>query len=457
MRKPGGLWRHRDFLSLWGAETISQFGTQVSLLALPLVAILVLEESAFKIAALTSVEFLPFLLFTLPAGVWVDRLRRKPILVLGNVGRAVALLSVPIVYWVGGLTIWQLYVVGFAVGICTVFFDVAYQSYIPALVGREDVVEANSKLEISRAAANIAGPGMAGGLIALLTAPVAVLVDAVSYAVSAVLLFGIRKQEEAPPRAERRSLRDELGEGLRYVFRHPYQRTMVAMTALSNFFGQVVFSILLVYAVRELDLSAGTIGIALAIGNLGTLASALTAKRIGDAARRRADDPARLVPVRAGHAADRVRARRTYALPLIVLAMIVIGFGGILYNVTAISLIQAITPDRILGRANASRRFVVWGVVPLGGFVGGALASTIGLRETMVVGALGGAARRSSRSSSRRSAPSERCRSSSRSSLSPPRSPRRAARQRSSARRGQAAPAAAPARRSPPPTPPSRR
>ncbi len=389
MRRPGGLWRHRDFLSLWGAETISQFGTQVSLLALPLVAILVLEESAFKIAALTSVEFLPFLLFTLPAGVWVDRLRRKPILVLGNVGRAVALLSVPVVYWVGGLTIWQLYVVGFAVGTCTVFFDVAYQSYIPALVGREDVVEANSKLEISRAAANIAGPGMAGGLIALLTAPVAVLVDAVSYAISAVLLFGIRKQEEAPPRAERRSLRDELGEGLRYVFRNPYQRTMVVMTALSNFFGQVVFSILLVYAVRELDLSAGTIGIALAIGNLGTLASALTAKRIGE--RLGVGRTILLASCLFGPGTLLIAfAPEAYALPLIVLAMMVIGFGGILYNVTAISLIQAITPDRILGRANASRRFVVWGVVPLGGFTGGALASTIGLRETMVVGALGG-------------------------------------------------------------------
>ena len=348
-----------------------------------------LEESAFKIAALTSVEFLPFLLFTLPAGVWVDRLRRKPILVLGNLGRAVALLSVPIVYWVGGLTIWQLYVVGFAVGTCTVFFDVAYQSYIPALVGREDVVEANSKLEISRAAAKIAGPGMAGGLIALLTAPVAVLVDAVSYAVSAVLLFGIRKQEEAPPRAERRSLRDELGEGLRYVFRNPYQRTMVVMTALSNFFGQVVFSILLVYAVRELDLSAGTIGVALAIGNLGTLASALTAKRIGE--RLGVGRTILLASCLFGPGTLLIAfAPEAYALPLIVLAMIVIGFGGILYNVTAISLIQAITPDRILGRANASRRFVVWGVVPLGGFTGGALASTIGLRETMVVGALGG-------------------------------------------------------------------
>ncbi len=389
MRKPGGLWRHRDFLSLWGAETISQFGSQVSLLALPLVAILVLDESAFKVAALTSIEFLPFLLFTLPAGVWVDRLRRRPILVLGNVGRAVALFSVPVVYWVGGLTIWQLYVVGFAVGTCTVFFDVAYQSYIPALVGREDVVEANSKLEISRAAAMVAGPGMAGGLVALLTAPVAVLLDAVSYAISALLLFGIRKQEEAPPRAERRSLRSELGEGLRYVFRHPYQRTMVAMTALSNFFGQVVFSILLVYAVRELDLSAGTIGVALAIGNLGTLAAALTAKRIGD--RLGVGRTILLASCLFGPGTLLIAfAPQEYALPLIVLAMIVIGFGGILYNVTAISLIQAITPDRILGRANASRRFVVWGVVPLGGFTGGALASTIGLRETMVVGALGG-------------------------------------------------------------------
>src|SRR5215203_6438816 len=137
----GGLWRHRDFLSLWGAETISQFGTQVSLLALPLVAIIVLEESAFKIAALTSIEYLPFLLFTLPAGVWIDRLRRKPILVLGNLGGAVALLSVPLVHWFGTLTIWHLFVVAFVHGVCTVFFDVAYQSYVPALVGRDQVVE----------------------------------------------------------------------------------------------------------------------------------------------------------------------------------------------------------------------------------------------------------------------------------------------------------------------------
>ena len=162
MRRPGGLWRHRDFLSLWGAETISQFGTQITFLALPLVAILVLDESAFRVAALTSVYFLPFLLFTLPAGVWVDRLRRRPILVLGDVVRAVTLATVPVAHWLGVLTIWQLYVVAFVTGIATVFFDVAYQSYLPALVGREHIVEGNSKLEISRAASNVGGPAWPG-------------------------------------------------------------------------------------------------------------------------------------------------------------------------------------------------------------------------------------------------------------------------------------------------------
>ena len=389
MRRPGGLWRHRDFLSLWGAETISQFGSQVSFLALPLVAILVLEESAFRVAALTSMQFLPFLLFTLPAGVWVDRLRRKPILVAGDLGRALALASVPVAHWAGTLTIWHLYVVAFVHGVCTVFFDVAYQSYLPALVGRDQVVEGNAKLEVSRAASNIGGPGIAGGLVAALTAPVAVLADAVSFLLSAVLLGGIRKREAAPPRDDRRSLRHELAEGLRYVFGHSYQRTMVAMTALSNFFGQVVFSILLVYAVRDLGLSAGTIGIVLAIGNVGTLVSALTAKRIGE--RLGVGRTILLASCLFGPGTLLIAAApKDNAIPFILASMIVIGFGGILYNVTAISLIQAITPDRILGRANASRRFVVWGVVPLGGLTGGALASTIGLRETLVVGALGG-------------------------------------------------------------------
>jgi MFS family permease len=386
---PGGLWRHRDFRSLWAAETVSQVGSQVSQIALPLVAIIVLKASAFQVALLGVIEFAPFILISLPAGVWVDRLRRKPILVAADIGRALLLSSIPVAHWLGVLTIWQLYVVGFAVGFLTVFFDVSYQSYLPALVGREQVVDGNSKLEISRAAANIGGPGIAGGLVAALTAPIAILADAISFLVSALLLGVIKKPEEAPPREERRSLKAELGEGLRYVFTHRYQRGMVASVAISNFFGQIVFSILLVFAVRELDLSAGTIGLVLAVGNLGTLAAALTARRISDRL-----GVGRTIITAAflfGPATLLIAlAPKDLAVPLITLSMLVLGFGGILYNVTAISLIQAITPDRILGRANASRRFVVWGVIPFGGLVGGALGSSIGLRETMVIGALGG-------------------------------------------------------------------
>ena len=384
-----GLWRHNDFLSLWGAQTISQFGSQVTFLALPLVAILVLDESTFRVALLTTVEFLPFLFFTLPAGVWVDRLRRRPILIVADLARALVLITIPIAHWLDVLTMWQLYAVAFVHGIGTVFFDVSYQSYLPALVGRDQVVEGNSKLEVSRAGANIGGPGLAGGLVSALTAPVAILADAISFLVSAVLLGLIKKTEEPPPREERRSMKAELGEGLRYVFTHRYQRGIVAAVGLSNFFGQVVFSILLVFAVRELGLSAGTIGVVFAVGNLGTLVAALTARRISERL-----GVGRTILLAAFLFAPGsllvALAPTDLAIPLITLSMLVIGFGGILFNVTMISLIQAITPDRILGRANASRRFVVWGVIPFGGLMGGALGTSIGLRETMVIGALGG-------------------------------------------------------------------
>ena len=389
MRTPGGLWRHRDFMSLWGAETISQFGTQVTLLALPLVAILTLHESAFRVALLTTAEFLPFLLFTLPAGVWVDRLPRRPILIVANLGRAAVLVSVPVAHWLDMLSIWQLYAVGFAVGVGTVFFDLAYQSYLPRLVGREQLVDGNAKLETSRSAAQVAGPGLAGLLVSALTAPVAIAVDAASYLVSVVLMGRIRTAEPPAAREERRSLLAELREGLGYVLRHPYQRAIVATVAISNFFGQLVFAILLVFAVRELGLSAAAIGVIISLGSIGTLLAAVSARRVGSAL-----GVGRTVLVSTfifGPASLLIAfAPADRAAELIVLAIALLGYGGTLYNVTMISLIQAITPDRILGRANASRRFVVWGVIPLGGIVAAALAETIGVRETIVVGAVGG-------------------------------------------------------------------
>jgi len=215
------LWRHGDFMKLWSAQTISQFGSQITFLALPLAAIIILEASAFEVAVLGALEFAPWLLLSLPAGAWVDRMRRRPVLIAADVGRAVALASVPAAYAVDVLTLWQLYAVGFLTGCLTVFFDIAYQSYLPSLVERRQLAEGNSKLEISRSGAQLGGPGLAGALVDLVTAPVAILGDAISFLVSAFFLGTIRREESVERPIERTRLRVEIVEGLRFVLGHP--------------------------------------------------------------------------------------------------------------------------------------------------------------------------------------------------------------------------------------------
>lgn len=384
----GPLWQNGDFLRLWSAQTISQFGSQISGLALPLVAILLLDASAFEVAALGVVEYLPFTLFSLPAGAWVDRLRRRPILIAADWGRALALGTVPAAYFLGGLTIWQLYVVGFVVGTLTVFFDVSYQSYLPSLVEREELPDANGKLEVSRSAAQTAGPGVAGVLVSILSAPYAIVADAVSFVASALFLTAIRRAEEIPERVADESSRlwTEIREGLRFVIRHPIMRPNLIYVGLTNFFFNVVFSIYLVYAVRDLNLSASTIGIIFSLGNIGTLAGALVASRVG---RRLGAGPAMIVTAAAGNLALLLvpLATGVLVIPLLVASGLIIGFSFVVYNVVGISLMQQITPDRMLGRMTASRRFIVWGVVPVGMLVGGVLGTAVGLRETISIGA----------------------------------------------------------------------
>jgi MFS family permease len=389
------LWRHGDFLRLWTGETISQFGSQISQLAIPLTAILVLDATAFEVAALTTVEFLPFIIFTLPAGVWVDRMRRRPILIAGDVVRALLLGSIPIAYVLDALTLGQLFVVGFLFGICTVFFDVAYQSYLPSLVERNQIIEGNSKLEITRSAAQIGGPGLGGVLIQVFTAPYAVLLDAVSFAASALAIFRIRAVEETPPTVERSdgkksSMWTELKEGLRFVLSNPNLRAQAGCTSTSNFFSSVSFSIILVYAVRELDLSPGLIGFVFSLGALGGLAAALTATRISS---RFGIGPTTIVmaaffgPTMILYA---VAPSGNAAVPLLVTAQLIFGFTVVVYNIVQVSYRQAICPPRLQGRMNSVMRFIVWGTIPLGTLTGGALASWIGLRATIVVGAIGG-------------------------------------------------------------------
>jgi len=385
-----GLWRHPDFLKLWSAETVSQFGTQISLLALPLVAIDVLHVSAFKVATLTTVEFLPFLLVSLPAGVWVDRLPRRPILIAGDLARAGLLASIPIAYAMDVLTIWQLYGVGFFVGIATVFFDIAYQSYLPALVERQQIIDGNAKLEISRSAAQLGGPGIAGLLVGWLRAPAAILVDAVSFLGSAFFIFSIRKLElSQADRAPRRKMRTELREGLSYVLRHPYLKNIAACTGLFNFFGLMGFAVLLVFARRQLHLSPQAIGLAFTLSNFGPLVAAISANRIFARvgvgrtiiASSILGGPMFLVIPFAPHGQA--------ALTLLIPAMLVGGFMGVVYNIAQVSLRQAITPERIQGRMNSVMRFIVWGAIPLGSFTGGVLSSVIGLKTTLIVSGVG--------------------------------------------------------------------
>ena len=376
-------------MRLWSAQTISQFGSQVTLLALPLAAIVVLDASAFEVAALSAAEGAPWLLFSLPVGAWVDRVLRKPILVVADVGRALVLLSVPFAYALDALTIWQLYAVGFAAGLLTVFFDVAYQSYLPSLVERSQLEEGNSKLEVSRSGAQLAGPGVAGALVDLVTAPVAILVDALSFLASAAWLSRIEREERLEARGvERTRLAAEILEGLRFVARNPYLRPSMVYVAVFNFFTNVIFAIFLVYAVRRLDLSPAVIGLVFAIGSLGFLVGAFLAPRVS--ARLGVGTTMIGAAAVAGLALFLIPlAPASNALPFLIASGVIVDFAIVLYNVTGLSLFQAITPDRLLGRMNASRRFVVWGVLPLGSLAGGALASTIGLRETLFVGAAG--------------------------------------------------------------------
>jgi MFS family permease len=399
MRRParlwpkGDLWRHGDFLKLWSAETISVFGSQVGQFALPLVAIITLDATAFQVALLGTIAFTPFILFSLPAGVWVDRLPRRPILIVADVGRAAALVTVPVAYFLDALTIWQLYAVGFAGGTMTVFFDVSYQSYLPSLVRRDQLVEGNSKLEMSRSGAQIAGPGLAGGLVELLTAPLTILANSISFLASAVFLVLIRKPETVPQRTTGRrnplaGMRGELAEGLRYVLGHRLLRPIAACTAVSNLFNSFIFAILLVYAVRELGLSPGVIGGLLSVSNVGFLAGAVLATRIA----RRFGVGRTIVGTSAtfGPALLLIPlAPQALPHPFLVAAVALAGFGGVAYNITQVSLRQSITPERMQGRMNSVMRFVVWGVIPVGSLAGGALATRIGLRPTLLIGAAG--------------------------------------------------------------------
>ena len=383
-----GLWRHPDFVKLWAGHTISRFGSEISQLAIPLTAALVLNASAFQMGLLGTFEFAPFLLLSLFAGVWVDRLRRKPILIVADIGRALLLGSIPLAAVLGVLRIEQLYVVGFCTGILTVLFDVADQSYLPALVSRGHLVEGNSKLEMSRSVAQIAGPGVGGALVQLVSAPIAILVDAVSFLASAVCLVTIRAREAAPVRHAHGggSIWAELREGLVVVLGNPLLRSIAGCTATTNLFGNGMMAVYVLYATRELGIGPALLGIILAAGGPGALLGALLAGRMANRFGLGATIiGASLVGGLANLLVPLASGPELAIAALLLLASFVGGITNPVYNINQVSLRQAITPDRLQGRMNASVRFIVWGTIPIGALIGGALGDAIGLRPTLAL------------------------------------------------------------------------
>ena len=387
------LARSSDYRKLWTAATISLFGTQVSLIAIPVIAIFLLHVEPYQVALLGTVQFLPFLLFTLPAGAWVDRLPRRLILVAGDFGRAVSLASIPIAWELGGLTIWQLYLVGFINGTLTVFFDVADQSFLPAILESDDLIEGNSRLQVSASAAQVLGQPLGGGVVGLLGAPVAVIVDAASFVASGGLIFWIRKRE--PKRAPAAStsgllapvagLRGEIAEGLHYVLGHPYLRYIAASTGISNLFSNIAFATIAVFVYTDLGMTPFQFGLAGGIGSLGVLLGALVAGRV--AARIGVGRTILWSIALSGPAALLAAiAQPATAIAVLTASFFLTSLTGVVYNINQVSLRQAITPERIQGRMNATMRFLVWGTIPIGSIIGGIVATLIGARGAVIVG-----------------------------------------------------------------------
>jgi MFS family permease len=384
----GGLWHHLDFRRLWIGETVSQFGTMVSQLALPLVAILVVHASTFEVGLLTAFETVAFLLVGLPAGAWVDRMRFRTVLIVNDLIRAVALGSIPLAQAIGALTIGQLYVVALLTGVSTVFFDVAYQSYLPELVDRSALVDGNAKLQASESVSQIAGPSVGGLLIQAITAPYAVLVDAASFLWSAAWVSAIKARPAKPRRKPDRHLGREIKEGLSFVIGNPMLRAIAMCTGSSNLFNAVYFAVFYVLLARDLDVSPGLIGLIMSTSAIGGLVGSLLAARI---AARLGQGPTIWISILVAAPTSFVAPfiHRDWTLVLLAVAQILFWGTVVVYNITQVSFRQGLCPPELLGRMNATMRFLVWGTMPLGGLLGGVLGSTIGVRPTLLVAAIG--------------------------------------------------------------------
>jgi MFS family permease len=377
------LWRNAAFLRLVSATAVSDFGTEISNLALPLTAIGILGAGPLEVGILTAAGFLPTSLFGLPAGAWVDRVRRRPLLIASDLLRGAALASVPLAFLGGGLTMLQLYGVSFIVGSLSILFDVARQSYLPAVVDRAQLALANGRLQLAEQGAAVGGPGAAGLLIAAAGAPLTVAVDAASYFASAALLAGIRLPEAERPPAAAQSLRRAIAEGIGLVLRDRYLRPIAIAGSLVSFFGRMLWAILILYLVRDARLSPAQIGLVLSVAGAGFVVGALAA-------------PSLVRSLGLGRAAAGAIIVAAVGLAVIGLAppgsaalsagagLFVYGAAAVVWQVAVTTLRQSLTAPELLGRVTATMRVISSAPIPLAALSGGAIAVAIGLRPTVL-------------------------------------------------------------------------
>lgn len=388
-RSRSPVWRNRNFFLLWTGQSLSRVGTQVTQLALPLTAALLLDGTPLQVSAVTAIEFLPAMLFGFVAGVWVDRLDRRAILIWTDLGRFVSLGAIPVAYLMDGLTFPVLYVATFFTGLLSILYDAAYQVLMPHLVKPEQLLDANAKLQMSQSIARGSGPALGGTMVQWLSAPIAVAVDAVSYLLSAVTAFLIRtprKQGTAP----RKAFLGELVEGVRAIVSHPVRWRLSGAEAMDNFFGSGVIALYALFATRELGLSAFLTGLVFAAGPLGAIAASLLLARVG-----RPDRPREVVLigvlVRAtGFILAPLAGGSTAVVVVLLAAGQVLAQGGLTMLAPAsVTWRQVITPNHLLGRVLSSGMTLQYGTIPLGALFAGWLGEAVGLRGALAVSAIG--------------------------------------------------------------------
>ncbi len=385
-----GLWRHRPFVTFWSAATISLFGSQITLLALPLTAVLMLHASAGQMGALTALEMLPALALSLFAGVLVDRLHRRPLLVAADLGRAALLALVPLAALLGMLRIELLYPIALLNGALNLVAELAAGAFLPALMAREQILEANGKLAAITSVAEVAGPGLASFCVQILTAPIALVLDVLSFLVSGLLLRSLRVIEPPLPDAAQHNLLREMRAGLQIILRERVLRPIALTSLTMNLFGGAFDALVILYFSQALELTPLAIGAIFTVGSIGSLAGAILSARI---TRWLGMGPTIIVGAILIGIGWSVIPLGSGPLPflLIILAggRVISGLGNTIYNLVSTSLSQQRVSEQMLGRYRASLNFIGIGFLPLGAALGGVLGTVIGLRPALAIAAVG--------------------------------------------------------------------